>query len=278
MRTAWKYSTGESRVSFVFAILKMGLGDTGSEGVRAKGVGFNLSLKQKQTLSSLALIPISDGISICHRLKMREIESKGVASDQINGGSLMRFVKQRRSCSLGVQSRLSNLGLRGDRYYWSDVLLGERNPPFVPLISEIRVFQLFYLASFTYIRQNENAHTDTHTAVLHPEWMPFSQRPVFFILCPFTKTGPQSPSPSLSFILCAHSLNRWSPFDSVLFLPLSLWASASSYLPFYPESPDTPFILSLLRLCHCLHHALQGAAVNIWLYPAQNSSAIRAGF
>uniref|UniRef100_A0A8D0DB85 Ets2 repressor factor like 1 n=1 Tax=Sander lucioperca TaxID=283035 RepID=A0A8D0DB85_SANLU len=44
-----------------------------------------------------------------------EIESKGVASDQINGGSLMRFVKQRRSRSLGVQSRLSNLGLRRDR-------------------------------------------------------------------------------------------------------------------------------------------------------------------
>lgn len=82
-----------------------------------EGDGFNLSLKQKKTLSPPSLIPASDGVSICHRLKMKEIESKGVALDQINGGSLMRFVKQRRSHSLGVQSRLSNLGLWGDRYY-----------------------------------------------------------------------------------------------------------------------------------------------------------------
>ena len=81
------------------------------------GCGFNLSLKQKKTLSPPSLIPVSDGVSICHRLKMKEIESKGVASDQINGGSLMRFVKQRRSRSMGVHSRLSNLGLWGDRYY-----------------------------------------------------------------------------------------------------------------------------------------------------------------
>lgn len=87
-------------------------------------------------------------------------------------------------------------------------------------------------------------------------------------LCPVSPhTDWKSFSPSLSFILCAHTLNRWSPFDSVLFLPLSLWAPASSYLPFHPESHDTPFILSLLRLCHCLHHTLQGVAVNMRLYP-----------
>lgn len=82
-----------------------------------EGDGFNLPLKQKKTLSPLSLIPVSDGISMCHRLKMKETESKGVASDQINGGSLMRFVKQRGSRNLGVQSRLSNLGLLCDRYY-----------------------------------------------------------------------------------------------------------------------------------------------------------------
>lgn len=174
--------------------------------------------------------------------KMKEIESKGVASDQINGGSLMRFVKQRRSRSLGVQSRLSNLGLRGDRYYWSEVLLGKKkNPPFVPLIPEIRLFHLFYLAYFTYFTEKKYTHTPTQAAALHPEWMSFSQISVLFVLCPFTQTGPQSLSPSLSFILCAHNLNRWSPFDSVLFLPLSLWASASSYLPFYPQVPWHPF-------------------------------------
>lgn len=108
--------------------------------------------------------------------KMKEIESKGVASDQINGGSLMRFVKQRRSRSLGVQSRLSNLGLRGDRYYWSEVLLGKKkNPPFVPLIPEIRLFHLFYLAYFTYFTGKKYTHTPTQAAALHPEWMSFSQ-------------------------------------------------------------------------------------------------------
>lgn len=35
-----KVQYGESRVSFVFAILKTGLGDTGSEGVRAEGAWF----------------------------------------------------------------------------------------------------------------------------------------------------------------------------------------------------------------------------------------------
>lgn len=79
-----------------------------------EGDGFNLSLKHKRNaLSFLSLIPVSDGVSICDRLEMKGIKSKGVASDLINGESLMRFVKQCRSRSLGVQSRLSNLGLRG---------------------------------------------------------------------------------------------------------------------------------------------------------------------
>lgn len=43
-----------------------------------RGRGFNLSLKQKETLSSAsALIPVSDGESICHRLKMKGTQSKG---------------------------------------------------------------------------------------------------------------------------------------------------------------------------------------------------------
>lgn len=79
-----------------------------------EGNGFNLSLKHKSNaLSFLSLIPVSDGICICDRLEMKDIESKGVVSDQINGESLMRFVKQCRSRSLGVQSRLSKLGLQG---------------------------------------------------------------------------------------------------------------------------------------------------------------------
>lgn len=58
-----------------------------------------------------------------------------------------------------------------------------------------------------------------------------------------------------------------------------LWVSEPLRPPtslFTSKSHGTPFILSLLRLCHCLHHTLLGAAVNIWLYPAHNSSAIRA--
>lgn len=50
-----------------------------------RGRGFNLSLKQKETLSSAsALIPVSDGESFCHRLKMKGTQSKGpgVRSDQ----------------------------------------------------------------------------------------------------------------------------------------------------------------------------------------------------
>lgn len=133
-----------------------------------EGDGFNLSLKQKKTLSPPSLIPASDGVSICHRLKMKEIESKGVALDQINGGSLMRFVKQRRSHSLGVQSRLSNLGLWGDRYYWSAVLLGEKNPPLSPWFLRFnRSIYFFYLVSFsvTYF---------THTHSCPTSWMDVS--------------------------------------------------------------------------------------------------------
>lgn len=175
--------------------------------------------------------------------KMKEIESKGVASDQINGGSLMRFVKQRRSRSLGVQSRLSNLGLRGDRYYWSEVLLGKKKK--IPPLSRwfLRFDCSIYFTSPTsHILQKKNTRTHRHKQlpyILNGCHSLRSQS--FLVLCPFTQTGPQSLSPSLSFILCAHNLNRWSPFDSVLFLPLSLWASASSYLPFYPQVPWHPF-------------------------------------
>lgn len=113
-----------------------------------QGDGFNSPLKQKKMLSPPSLIPVSDGVSICHRLKMKEMESKEVASDQINGGSLMRFVKQRRSRGLEVQSRLSNLVLRG----WQILLIQshateKKNPSFVPLIPKIQLLHLLYLVS-----------------------------------------------------------------------------------------------------------------------------------
>lgn len=97
---------------------------------------------------------------MCHRLKNERSGKQRVASDQINAGSLMRFVKQRRSHSLGLQSRLSNLELRGDRYYWSKVLQGGKklNPPpcprdsrdsAVPFISLHLVLTLKYLFTHT---------------------------------------------------------------------------------------------------------------------------------
>lgn len=174
-----------------------------------EGGGFNLSLKQKKTLSPPSLIPVSDGVSICHRLKMKEIESKGVASDQINGGSLMRFVKQHRSRSLGVQSRLSNLGLRGDRNYWSKVLLEEKKiPPLSPWFLRFNCSIYFTLPpspSRILCRKKKYIHTHTHTAALHPEWMSFSQISVLFVLCPFTQTGPQSLSLLVIYPLCPQS-------------------------------------------------------------------------
>ena len=167
------------------------------------------------------------------------MESNGVASDQINGGSLMRFVKQRRSRSLGVQSRLSNLELWGDRYYWSTVLLGggkKKNPPLSPWFLRFNrsiYFLFFFLPRLLHVIYTL---TLTCTAAPHPEWMSFSQISVLFVPCPFPHTVPH---PCL--ILSAHNLNGWSPFDSVLFLSLSPWASASSFLPFYPNSHGTPF-------------------------------------
>lgn len=49
-----------------------------------QGDGFNSPLKQKKKLSPPSLILVSGTVSICHRLKMKEIESKGghVRSDQ----------------------------------------------------------------------------------------------------------------------------------------------------------------------------------------------------
>lgn len=128
-----------------------------------RGDGFNLPLKQKKTLSPLSLIPVSYGVSICHRLKMKEIESKGVASDQINGGSLMRFVKQRRSRSLGVQSHLSNLGLQGDRYYWSAITLGgKRNPPMSPWFLRL-ICSTYFTSSLQILDRKKSTHSLTRT-------------------------------------------------------------------------------------------------------------------
>lgn len=165
----------------------------------------------------------------------------------------MRFVKQRRSCSLGVQSRFSNLGLQGDRNYWSKVLLGKKKSPFVPLIPEIQLFHLFYLFSFslTYFKilfhtQKKN-HTDAYTQLpyilngCHSVRSHSYPSSVLSHSSLRAENGPQFCSFS-SFILCTHNLNRWSPFDSLLFLPLSLWASASSYLSFYPWVPWHPFL------------------------------------
>ncbi len=122
-------------------------------------------------------------------------------------------------------------------------------------------------------------HTHTHTAALHPEWMSLSQISVLFVLCPFTQTGPQS----LSLSLSPRHLS-FVPAISIAGLHLTLsssclWVSEPLRPPtsLFTPSPMTPLlILSLLRLCHCLHHTLQGAAVNIWLYPAQRSGAILA--
>lgn len=209
--------------------------------------------------------------------KMKEIESKGVASDQINGGSLMRFVKQRRSRSLGVQSRLSNLGLRGDRYYWSEVLLGKKKSPLCPLDSWDSTVP-FILPRLLHIFYRKKIHAHTDTSSCPTSWMDV-------ILSDLSPSSSCVPSRKL-----AH--NPSLPPCHLYFVPTiliaglhltlyssCLWVSEPLRPPTSlstPKSHDTPFILSLLRLCHCLHHTLQGAAVNIWLYPAQNSSAIRA--
>lgn len=172
----------------------------------------------------------------------------------------MPFVKQCRSRSLGVQSRLSNLGLRGDRYYRSKVLLRKKNPPFVPLIPEISLF-FFYFTSFTDLMQKKYTYTPTQQLPHILTGCHSFRSQVLFILCVAVQTGRQSFSPCSPFILCAHTLNRWSPFDSVPFLPLSFWASASSYPPILTQSPMTPFssrpccdsVVVFIELCRVLH-------------------------
>lgn len=158
----------------------------------------------------------------------------------------MRFVKQRRSRSLRVQSRLSNLGLRCDRYYWSKVLLGGKKiPPLSPWFLRFNCsisFTTFTSFSFTYLKKQKKkgrkwqTRTDTHSCPT--SWMDVI---LSDLSVPSHKLS-HNPSLSSLFILCARNLNRWSPFDSVLFLPLSLWAAASSYLPFLPRVPWHPFL------------------------------------
>lgn len=187
------------------------------------------------------------------------MESKGVASDQINGGSLMRFVKQHRSRSLGVQSRLSNLGLQGDRYYWSTVLLWKKNPPFVPLIPEVQLFHSSLPCLRLHVFYTQKIHSPTHTSAIHPERI--SPISVLFVLCPFTQAAPQSLSSChLSF----------SPKILIAGLHLTLyssclWASEplcppTSHFAFSPVA--LRFIMSLLGRYDCLHHALQGVSMS----------------
>lgn len=134
-------STVSESTNLWFHPVEVELGDVGSWGGRR----FNLSLKHKRNaLSSRSLIPVSNGVSICDRLKMKEMESKGVASDQINGESLMRFVKQCRSRSWGVQSRLSKLGLRG----WQILLIW--NPAQEKKIPSL--FSWFLIPIYMYIQ------------------------------------------------------------------------------------------------------------------------------
>lgn len=89
--------------------------------------------------------------------------SKGAVSDQINSGSLMQFVKQRRSPSLEVQSQLSNLVT--DTIDLALCKGGERNPTFVPLIPEVQLlhFNLSPTQSgFKKKKQKKHSDTDSH--------------------------------------------------------------------------------------------------------------------
>lgn len=170
----------------------------------------------------------------------------------------MPFVKQCRSCSLGVQSRLSNLGLRGDRYYRSKVLFRKKKSSLCPLDS--RDFIIF-LTSFTDSMQKKCTCAPTQQLPHILTGCHSFRSQVLFILCVVVQTGRQSFSPCSPFILCAHTLNRCSPFDSVPFLPLSFWASASSYPSILPPSPMTPFssrpccdsVVVFIELCRVLH-------------------------
>lgn len=133
-------------------------------------------------------------------------------------------------------------GCGGDRYYWSRILPRKKKIP--SLFPSFFFFLLHLLHTF-----NAEREDDAYTLV--------------FILCCFTWADPQSISPLLSFILRA---GAYSPVSLPLsrLLPLSLWASVSSYPP--PVSHGVPFILSLLWLCRSLHHTLQGStSVNMWL-------------
>lgn len=187
-----------------------------------------MSLKQKKTLSPSVSHPSpTAAASFCHRLRMKEMESEGVASDQINGGSLMRFAKQRRSRGSGLRSRLSNLGV-------TDTI--DPKSPLCPLHSRDSSIPFILPAVLlpSHARGRPCIPDGRHSLTSRPHSS----------CVPSCRTKTHNP-PSLPppFILCAHDLNRWSPFDSRT-LPASESLSLRVLLP-----PTTPvFVLSSPRL------------------------------